>query len=363
MSVDGDGVGHVTIAGPAQPRLDVRAAFSTIPKVFRLAWEAHRAATIALVLVTLLAAAIPAAQAWVAKMIVDSVVQVLNAGLTARQGLNWVLPYLLFELVLITLGALFSEGRMLLQRMLSGIMRFQLNTAIMDKSLALDLQYFENAAFYDQLQNARNETEFRVMTMIETCFTMIQNLITFASFLVILLSFSPLITLILFVATIPSLIVQMRYSDMFVFMLTMRAPEHRRMNYLEHLLTVDNSAKEVKLFGLGQPLLRRYQKLFWKFHRQEMALMERRSVMSLFWGMLTTLSYYGAYLWIVWRTISGGITLGDLTLYLVVFRQAQATVLAIFSNTGELYESGRFMENLFNFLKLKPQMVTAADPL
>ncbi|HEY0602844.1 MAG TPA: ABC transporter ATP-binding protein [Herpetosiphonaceae bacterium] len=363
MSVDGDGVGHVTIAGPAQPRLDIRAAFSTIPKVFRLAWQAHRVASIALVLITLLAAAVPAAQAWVAKMIVDSVVQVLNAGLTARQGLNWVLPYLLFELVLITLGALFAEGRMLLQRMLSGIIRFQLNTAIMDKSLALDLQYFENAAFYDQLQNARNETEFRVMTMIETCFTMIQNLITFASFLVILLAFSPLITLLLVVATIPSLIVQMRYSDMFVFMLTMRAPEHRRMNYLEHLLTVDNSAKEVKLFGLGQPLLQRYQKLFWKFHRQEMELMERRSVMSLFWGMLTTLSYYGAYVWIVWRTINGSITLGDLTLYLVVFRQAQTTVLAIFSNTGELYESGRFMENLFSFLRLKPQMASAADPL
>ena len=362
MSVNGGGPGKVIVMGRAQPRLDLRGAFSTIPKVFRLAWEAHRLASIGMLVITLLAAVIPAAQAWVGKLIVDSVVQVLNMRLPLEEGLRLVAPFLVIEFILITLGAILAEGRSLLQRLLGGIIRYRLNSALITQSLALDLQYFENARFYDQLQNARNETEMRSMTMIETAFTMIQNLITFASLFAILVSFNPLIALILFAATIPTLVVQMRYSDIYVLMRTMRAPEFRRMNYLEHLLTIDTSAKEVKLFGLGKPLLERYRKIFWKFYQEDMALMTRRSVMTLSWGSLTSLSYYGAYLWIVLRTISGSITLGDLTLYLAVFRQAQTTVLALFTSTGELYESGRFMENLFSFLKLQPQMSTATNP-
>jgi ATP-binding cassette subfamily B protein len=139
-------------------------------------------------------------------------------------------------------------------------------------------------------------------------------------------------------------------------MLSQRAAEIRRMNYLEYLLTVDVNVKEVKLFGLGEPLLKRYQDLFWKFYGEDMNLARRRSIGSLSWGMLATMSYYGAYAWLVWRTLNGLVTLGDLTLYLTTFRQSQVTVQMLLLSVSQVYESGRFLGNLFSFLALRPMM-------
>ncbi len=128
------------------------------------------------------------------------------------------------------------------------------------------------------------------------------------------------------------------------------------MNYLEHLLTVDHSAKEIKLFGLGEPLLQRYQEFFWKFYREDEALARRRSLISMLWGLLASASYYGSYAWIVYRTVGGQISIGGMTLYLAVFRQSQTTFQGMFYNTSQLYESGLFLENLFGFLGIAPQM-------
>ncbi|MBC8076897.1 MAG: ABC transporter ATP-binding protein, partial [Chloroflexales bacterium] len=193
-------------------------------------------------------------------------------------------------------------------------------------------------------------------------FMLVQNAITLASFAVLLLAFNPLIALLLFGATIPSFIAQTRYSKLFFRLLTWRAPESRRMAYLEQLLTVDSSAKEVKLFGLGEPLLKRYNDIFWKFYHEDARLARRRSLISLLWGLLASGSYYIAYAWIVYRAIGGTITLGDMTLYLTLFRQSQGTFQSLFTGISGLYESALFMDNLFSFLNLAPKMPVSANP-
>ncbi len=349
----------ITTEGPktwAERWQDIRTAFRNIPRSFQLAWEAHRTATIGMAVVTLFAAALPASQAWVGKLIVDTVVAGITNGQPASDGLRQALPFLVIEFVLITIGAILGQSRILLEHILNAHLGHAINTSIIRKALALDLHYFEDADFYDKLQNARREADFRALAIINTSFLLVQNMITLLSFAVILLAFSPLIALILFGATIPSFLVQTRYSSLHFRLLTWRAPEFRRMQYLEHLLTVDRSVKEIKLFGLGEPLLERYHSLFWKFYREDEALARRRSILSMLWGMLTTASYYGAYAWIVWRAIGGIITLGDMTLYLTLFRQSQATFQGIFDNIGRVFESGLFMDNLFGYLGLQPQM-------
>jgi ATP-binding cassette subfamily B protein len=350
----------VVLGGTKTPRArDVRAALRTIPQALRLAWEADRNSTIGMSIVSLIAALIPSSQAWVGKLIVDSVVQAIDVGLPVQEGLRLALPFLLLEFALITLGAVFNEYRTLLERILSTRLRHSMNMAIIDQALGLDLHYFENAEFYDKLQNARNETDYRAMTLLETSFMLFQQILTLISIIAILVTFSPLLALLLIVATFPALLVQMRYSDVFYTMQTMRAPEARRMNYLEHLLTVDSSIKEIKLFGLGKPLLKQYERLFWKFYDEDIGLARWRGIRSLLWGLVATSSYYIAYAWIVWRTIQGGITLGDMTLYLTLFRQTQMTVQELFGHVGKIYESGLFLENLFGFLRLKPQIASS----
>jgi ATP-binding cassette subfamily B protein len=312
--------------------------------------------------VTLLAAILPASQAWVAKLIVDSVVNAINTGMTVQAGLQATLPFLVFEFILFALGSVLSQSRMLLEHILHSRMAHTINLAIMRKAQALDLHYFENAEFYDQLQNARREADYRALGVVDTSFIMAQSTITLLSFAAILLSFNPLIALLLFGATIPSFIAQTHYSNLYFRLLTWRAPEFRRMQYLEYLLTVDSSAKEVKLFGLGEPLLKRYEDTFWKYYHEDERLARRRSMISILWGLLATGTYYGAYAWIVWLTIAGSITLGDMTLYLTLFRQSQTTFQGIFGSMGRLYESGLFLNNLFSFLDLRPQMVNVERP-
>jgi ATP-binding cassette subfamily B protein len=340
----------------------VREAYGNIPGAFRLVWGADKPATIVMGALTLVSALLPAAQAWAAALIVDTVVNQLGRGATPVAGLEAALPYLGLEFGLLLASTIISQIRRLYEHVLNARLGHHINTAIIRKALTLDLQYFEDAAFYDKLQNARREADYRALGIINGAFMVVQNLITLLSFAALLLAFSPLITVVLFGATIPAFIAQSKYSHMYFRLLTWRAPEFRRMQYLEHVLTVDNTVKEIKLFGLGEPLLQRYSDTFWKFFHEDTALARRRSLISLGWGLLATVSYYGAYAYIIFQAIAGVITLGGMTLYLTLFRQSQGTFQGLFDNIARLYENGLFMDNLFGFLRLTPQMARADRP-
>jgi ATP-binding cassette subfamily B protein len=348
---------------PWRERLrDIRTAYGNIPGAFRLVWGADRRSTIVMAVLTLLSAALPASQAWAGKLIVDSVVHSITGGVGASAGLRAALPYLALEFSLLMASAVISQLRRLAEHVLNARLGHHINSAIIRKALTLDLHYFEDARFYDKLQNARHEADFRALGIINGGFLLVQNLITLGSFAVILLAFSPLIALILFGATIPSFIAQSKYSSLYFRLLTWRAPEARRMQYLERVLTVDDAVKEVKLFGLGEPLLQRYNDLFWKFFAEDEHLARRRSLISLGWGLLASASYYAAYAWIIYQATGGFITLGLMTFYLTLFRQSQGTFQGLFDTVNRLYENGLFMDNLFSFLKLTPQMARAERP-
>lgn len=336
----------------------LRSALRNIPRVFALVWQAHKGATVTMALVTLISGLLPIAQAWVGKLIIDEVVLIVTTDISATDGLRATVPYLVMEFLLLTTGTILGQLRALAEHILNARLGNTINTAIIRKSLSLDLHYFEDAEFYDKLQNARRESNWRAISIITTTFSLIQNTITLSSFAAGILAFSPLVALILFGATLPSFVVQTRYSHLTFRLLTWRAPESRRMTYLEHLLTVDQSAKEIKLFALGEPLLARYQEMFLKIMHEDEDLARRRSLISTLWGLLASISYYGAYAWIVWQTFVGAITIGSLTFYLTLFRQSQGTFQGLFYNVNQLFESGLFLENLFGFLELRPQMIT-----
>jgi ATP-binding cassette subfamily B protein len=341
---------------------DIQSALRNIPRAFLLVWNAHRPGTIAMGVLALLSAVLPASLAWVGKLVVDGIVQAIRSDAPPLEGLQTIAPLLLFGFVLVTLNAAISQGYSLLEHMLNARLSHTINEEIIEKALALDLRYFEDATFYDKLQNARREADFRALSIVNNLFSLLQGVLILATFAALLLAVSPLVALILFGATLPSFIAQARYGGLYFRLLTWRAPEFRRMQYIEYLLTVDTTVKEVKLFGLGKPLLQRYQDMFWRFYHEDAALARRRSLISVLWGMLSTASFYGAYAWVAWRTISGAMTLGDLTLYLTLFQQSQSTFRGMISGVGQLYENGLFMENLFTFLKQQPQMQTAAEP-
>ncbi len=337
-------------------------AMANVRRAFGIVWNAHPGAAAAMAACSLVGAALPAGQAWVAKLIVDTVVSSISSSTGAQAGLTAVVPFLIVELLLVVVQAANSQARTFAEHILHARINLGINSQIIRKALELDLSHFENAEYYDKLQNARREADWRSLQIVDGGFYLAQNVITLLSFGALLLRFSPWLALILFVATIPAFIAQSRYAELNFRVLSWRAPEARKLNYLEYLLTDYDSVKEVKLFNLGEPLLKRYADLFWKFLKEDQDIAAKRSLTSLGWGLVATLSYYSAYAWIVWRAVGGQITLGDMTLYLSISRSSQGMFQAVLSGMNDLYENGLFMSNLFAFLSLTPQMETASNP-
>ena len=338
---------------------EVRQSFAHTPQAVKLVWQTSRWATAGLGLLTLASALLPASQAWVGKLIVDGVVASIQQGADPER-VRRVFVYLILELSLFLLATGLNHARRLIQQLIQLQLANRIRGEVIAKALTLDLAFFEHPDFYDRLQNARRESGYKPVDLINDTFLIVQNTITLISFAVLLLRFSPWLVVILLAASVPAFIAETRFSEEGFRLLTRRAPETRQINYLARLLTEDSSAKEIKLFNLGDTLLTRYMTLFDKFFREDKSLALRRAIAGFGLGLIATLGFYGSYAWIVWHTVQGKISLGDMTLYLTIFRQGQSTFQAILSAVGSIYENNLFMANLFDFLGLKPQMGVAA---
>src|SRR5215813_13338624 len=337
---------------------ELHRSFTHTPQAVRLVWQTNRLATIGLGFLTLAGALLPVSQAWVGKLIVDGVVASIQRG-ADQEVVRSVFILLILELALFLLSAGVNQARRLIQQLIQLQLANRIRGEIIRKALTLDLAFFEHPDFYDRLQNARRESGYKPVDLINDTFLIVQNTITLISFAVLLLRFSPWLVIILLVTSIPAFIAETRFAEEGFRLLTYRAPETRQINYLARLLTEDSSAKEVKLFNLGDTLLARYMNLFEKFLQEDKSLALRRAVAGFSLGVIAPLGFYGSYAWIVWHTVQGKISLGDMTLYLSIFRQGQSTFQAILSAVGSIYQNNLFMANLFDFLGLKPAMAVA----
>jgi ATP-binding cassette subfamily B protein len=322
-------------------------------------WQANPVATLGLAFLTLAGALLPASQAWVGKLIVDGVVAVIQGGQDPDQ-VRRIFYFLVLELVLFLLSTALNQSRRLIQQLIQLQLTNRIRAEIIRKALTLDLAFFEHPDYYDRLQNARREGGYKPVELINDTFQIVQSLITLLSFAALMLRFSPWLVVILLLTSIPAFIAETRFSEQGFRLLTRRAPETRQINYLARLLTEDSAAKEIKLFNLGDKLLARYTDLFAKFFEEDRSLAVRRAAVGFSLGLIATMGFYGSYAWIVWRTVHGSISLGDMTLYLTIFRQGQSTFQAILAGVGNIYENNLFMANYFDFLGLTPQMRVAA---
>jgi ATP-binding cassette subfamily B protein len=332
--------------------INLKKTIIPLTRAMKLVWQADKKSTSAMLFLTSVSGLLPVGQAWIAKLIIDSVVHSLADKIDPKTALFSLLPYLYAEFALILASSLILQLRRLLDEILDHKIGFLINSEIITKALTLELHYFENAEFYDKMQNARKQSEYRAMAIINAVFQIVENLITLTSFLALLIAFSPWVALLLFGASLPAFVIQNRYSNLNFRLQTWKAPESRRMVYYEHLLTVDSSAKEIQTFGLGPSLIKKYSDLFWKVFREDEKLAWKRSFASLGWGSLSTIAYYACYAWVIFRTLMATISIGSMTLYLVIFRQSQGTFTGIFDGVAKLYENSLFMENLFEFLDI-----------
>jgi ATP-binding cassette subfamily B protein len=318
-------------------------------RAVELVWSTNRGLTVALAALTLVAGILPASVAYVGSLIVDAVVAAMRS-LQAHSPAH-VVELVALEGALITSIAAAQRGLSLCQSLLRAQLGQRVNVMILEKALTLDLGHFEDSEFYDKLTRARREASTRPLSLVTRTFGLVQNGISLASYAALLSHFSPWAVVVLMLAGLPAFIAETKFSGDAFRLFRWRSPETRMQIYLETVLAREDHAKEVKLYGLGPRLLERYRDIFRRLYKEDRSLTIRRDVWGFGLGLIGTVAFYAAYAWIAVSTVRQAITLGQMTMYVALFRQGQSAVSAILSAVGGMYEDNLYLSTLYEYLE------------
>jgi ATP-binding cassette subfamily B protein len=336
--------------GPRPPwRQRLRGSFLHTGRTLALVWRSSPAGTVALALLTVLTATLYPASAYVGKLIIDAVVAAHGA---PEAGMGRVLRCVLLELGTISAIALAERALSLARLVVGSRLGVDVNVMILEKAMAMDLRHFEDPEFYDKLSRARREASSRPLSLVQEHLTIIKNGLQLVGYMALLTRFSGWMMGAVLLASVPAFMAEARFSMHAFRLRNWRSPDARRLNYLEYVLANDDHAKEVKLFGLGPLLLGRYRRLAEMFYDDDRRLAVRRAGWGYLMSLVSTLTFYGCYLLIAYSTVRGHLSLGDMTLYLVAFRQAQQAFAGLLGALGGMYEDNLYMSNLFEYLAI-----------
>ncbi|WP_106965005.1 ABC transporter ATP-binding protein [Amycolatopsis orientalis] len=363
--------GPVDIPEPEQPeqpkglrarlsrmRTSVAGTVRGLPKVVKLTWQASPTLTILLAVVTLASGLLPTVTAYVAKILLDSVVAAIqHRGTTAD-----IVRITVFQFAVLAATAISSAITTIAQSLLQERMTLTIRHQVMRHASDLHLAYFEGSTSYDMLRQAAQEAPTRPLSMMTSALGLIRTLITFASMIALLVSISPLLALVALLAPIPAFISQSKYGSRAFWLTFMMSPIKRRMDYLSSLVTTDTYAKETKLFGLGPYFVDRFRKLGVVAYERQRKLTVKRNVSSTSWGLLSTLVGSAIALYIALEAVGGRLTLGDLALYTAAATSVQSSVTGLFSAFSGMYENNLYLDTLYRFLDTKPEITAPAKP-
>lgn len=345
---------------PLRPRPELTRGFLGVfaysRRALELVWTTSRPLTLTFAVLTVIAGSLPAAVAYVGSLIVDAVVAAIQADGPAREALTThALTLVVAEGLLVAAIAGAQRGISLCQSLLRAQLSQRVNVMILEKALTLDLTHFENSDFYDKLTRARREASSRPLSLVMRTFGLGQNAVSLLSFGTLLISFSPWAVALLVFAGLPSFLAEAKFSGAAFRLFLWRSPETRMQLYLETVLAREDHVKEVKLFGLGPLFLERYRNIFRKLYKEDRDLTIRRDTWGFFLGLIATATLYGAYGWIALSAIASRITLGQMTMYFMLFRQGQSAVSAILSAIGGMYEDNLYLSTLYEYLETPVQ--------
>ncbi len=346
-------------------------ALRHLPRLLGMVWEAEPRYVVGILLLRLARALVPLAVLWIGKLIVDEVVQAITV-VGAGGAIPWVR---LGELLALELGiALVGEGlsrvSALLESLLGDLFANRTSVELMRHAATLDLEQFENAEIYDKLERARRQTVGRI-GLFTLLLATVQDLITLVTLAVALAVYVPWLLALLAVAVLPSLLGETHFASLGYSLLYSWTPERRKLDYLRYIAASDVSAKELKLFGLSDFLVGRYDRLSREFYEANKALAIRRSLVSSLLAGVGTLGYYGAYAVIIYLTVvghrspAGLFTIGVLTFLAGSFRQSRDLIQRVLLSLSQIFEQSLYLDDLFTFLAIEPRIrpIAGARPV
>ncbi|WP_235527327.1 ABC transporter ATP-binding protein [Pedobacter sp. Leaf41] len=295
----------------------------------------------------------PVALLYVGKLIIDEVVALSTSTTSGNMQLLWELVGIQFLLAILNdaLGRMINLTDSLLGDQFSNYTSIK----IMEHAATLDLDQFEDSVFYDKLERARQQTVGRSV-MLSQVMSQIQDLISMAFLLTGLIAFNPWLILLLVLAIIPSFLGESYFNSKNYALSRSQTPERRELDYVRYLGASDETAKEVKIFGLADFIIDRFKTLSDKFYQDNSRLAVRRSIWGTFFSILGTIGYYAAYGFIVYETVTGKSTVGNLTFLAGSFRQLSSLMETMLSRFTMVSQGAIYLQDFIDFFEIKPKI-------
>ena len=325
-----------------------------------MVWAASPPLFLANAVLRLFRAAIPVLVLYIGKLIIDEVV--LQATATAPRDLAHLWTLVGIELGLAILSDVLGRAISLTDSLLGDLFANQTSVRIMEHAATLDLEQFEDPAFYDKLERARQQTVGRTV-LLSQVLGQIQDLITMVFLAGGLVAFNPWLILILLVAVIPAFVGENHFNQQSYSLVRSWTPERRELDYLRFMGASDESAKEVKIFGLSGFLIHRFHELSQQFFLKNKGLSVRRASWGGLLSAVGTAGYYVAYVVIIHQTVGGRISIGDLTFLAGSFRQMRGLLEGILSRFSSVSQGALYLRDLFEYFDIQPNIVSSAQAL
>jgi len=355
------------------PQMTLRARFAALRNIvpfMRLVWQASALLTLTSVVLRLIRAILPLGALWVGKLIIDDVVRLSTLTPHPATALDWwhsghlqlLALCVAAEFALAILSDLLGRVLGLVETLLSDKLTMRSSIRLMEHAASLDLEDFEDAEFQDKLDRARRQSSGR-MTLLGQLLGQMQDLVTVATLAAGLLVYNPWLMLLLVAALIPAFLGEAHFNAQNYALDFGRTPERRELDYVRQVAASVETAKEVKIFGLSGFLIDRYRVLSESFYAANRKIAQRRALWGGIFTGLGTLGYYAAYVWIIASTLTGTLTIGDLTFLSGSFLRLRGLMQGLLTSFSSTAAQAMYLDDLFSFFEREPAILSPSQPL
>lgn len=334
------------------------ASLGNVRPLLGMVWNTSPPLVVASVILRLFQALLPLATLWISKLILDAVVGRVSRHSGTLAGI-WKLVAL--ELGLAVASDVLSRVTTLCDSLLGDRFTNLVSVRLMQHADRLDLAFFEEPQFYDKLERARRQTTAR-LGLLAGLLNTLQSFVSLVSLSAGLIVFSPWLMVLLVAAVVPAFLGETHFTTLAYSVLYRRTPQRRQLDYLRLLGASAQSAKEIKIFGLGAYLTDRYQQLSEEIYDENKSLATRRAAVGSALNLLSTGGYYGAYAVVLVRTLAGGISIGTFTFLTGAFSRSRAYIERILASFNDISEQAMFLKDLFEFFEMQPSIRSLPGP-
>src|SRR5579862_8369298 len=326
------------------------AALRNVPPVLGIVWESAPAVVAGGLIFRLFASLLPMALLWITKLIIDGIVHAASTHQPVQPHFWWLVAA---EFGLAVLSTILTRIIDYLDSLLADKYTRYVSIRVMKHAAELDLLAYEDPVFYDRLDRARVQATDR-LGMIQSIGRLVQQIATVVSLSISIMLFSPWLMLLLVAGVVPAFLGESHFAFLGYAKNFRQTPIRRQLDYLRVLAGSREAAKELKLFGLNEFLAERFTRLSDEIYVENVALSRRRLIAGSVLSLVGTMGYYSAYVFVIWRTIAGALTIGTLTFLSGAILQASSNIQQIFSTISGIADQALFLTDLLAFFDMQP---------